>query len=117
MAKHARARSVTVDVRLLDDELTVVVRDDGVGGADPTGGTGLAGLRDRARAVDGALEISSPPGGPTQLTVRLPNRSAGAVTARRPPAATPPDPTATVPPPHPPDPTATEPGPTPRSPR
>jgi signal transduction histidine kinase len=109
VAKHARARSVTVDVRLLDDELDIVVRDDGVGGADPTGGTGLTGLRDRARAVDGSLEISSPPGGPTQLTVRLPNRRADPAPQ---PTTQPPQPTT-----QPPQPTAQPPQPTPQDPR
>ena len=41
------------------------MRDDGVGGADPAGGTGLTGLADRVAAVDGRLLLSSPPGGPT----------------------------------------------------
>jgi signal transduction histidine kinase len=123
VAKHARARSVTVDVRLLDDELDIVVRDDGVGGADPTGGTGLTGLRDRARAVDGSLEISSPPGGPTQLTVRLPNRRADPApqpTTQPPqPTTQPPQPTAQPPQPtaQPPQPTAQPPQPTPQDPR
>jgi signal transduction histidine kinase len=43
-----------------------------VGGADPAGGTGLTGLAKRAASVDGTLEIASPPGGPTLLTVDLP---------------------------------------------
>ena len=49
-----------------------IVTDDGVGGADPARGTGLAGLARRAESVDGILEIASPPGGPTLLTVDLP---------------------------------------------
>ena len=43
-----------------------------MGGADPARGTGLAGLARRAESVDGTLEIASPPGGPTLLTVDLP---------------------------------------------
>ncbi len=48
------------------------VGDDGRGGADPAGGTGLAGLRQRAGTVDGTLTVASPPGGPTIVTVELP---------------------------------------------
>ena len=51
--------------------LSLTVRDDGVGGADP-GGSGLAGLRERAEALGGTLELTSPPGGGTSLHVRLP---------------------------------------------
>jgi signal transduction histidine kinase len=54
--------------------LVLRVGDDGRGGADPARGSGLAGLAQRARTVDGSLEITSPPGGPTQVTVRLPLR-------------------------------------------
>jgi signal transduction histidine kinase len=50
------------------------VGDDGRGGADPARGSGLSGLAQRVRTVDGSLEIASPPGGPTQITVRLPLR-------------------------------------------
>jgi signal transduction histidine kinase len=50
----------------------VTVADDGMGGADPSRGTGLAGLAQRARSVDGALSISSPAGGPTTITAELP---------------------------------------------
>ena len=57
-----------------DQTLVLRVGDDGRGGADPAGGSGLAGLAQRARTVDGSLEITSPPGGPTQVTVRLPLR-------------------------------------------
>ena len=49
----------------------VEVLDNGVGGADPAG-TGLAGLRDRVRAVDGDLTLASPPGHGTTLRVELP---------------------------------------------
>jgi signal transduction histidine kinase len=51
--------------------LSVSVRDDGVGGADP-GGSGLTGLRDRAEALGGTLQLTSPPGHGTRLYVRLP---------------------------------------------
>jgi O-6-methylguanine DNA methyltransferase len=48
------------------------VSDDGRGGADEAGGSGLSGLRHRARAVDGTLTVTSPPGGPTTVSVELP---------------------------------------------
>jgi signal transduction histidine kinase len=72
VAKHAGARQAWADVREADGLLTVTVRDDGRGGADLTRGTGLVGLRQRAAAVDGTLDVSSPPGGPTVVTVTLP---------------------------------------------
>ena len=46
--------------------------DDGVGGADPTRGTGLRGLEDRVESLDGALDISSPPGRGTTLRASIP---------------------------------------------
>jgi signal transduction histidine kinase len=75
VAKHAQARRAAVTVRRVGDRLRVVVTDDGVGGARPTEGTGLRGLRQRAASVDGTLTIDSPTGGPTTLTVELPCES------------------------------------------
>ena len=72
VAKHAEARAAAVRVLQAGDRLYVTVLDDGRGGADLARGTGLAGLRDRVAAVDGRLALSSPPGGPTELTVELP---------------------------------------------
>jgi signal transduction histidine kinase len=72
IAKHAQASQAEVVVHRAGDRLHVIVSDDGVGGADPALGTGLAGLAKRASAVDGTFEIVSPPGGPTLLTVDLP---------------------------------------------
>jgi signal transduction histidine kinase len=74
VAKHSRARSARVQVFGSEGGITVRVGDDGVGGADPELGTGLHGLRQRVRSVDGTLELSSPAGGPTVLTVTLPDR-------------------------------------------
>ena len=72
VAKHARAARAEVTVRLAHDgPLTVQVQDDGVGGADPSG-SGLSGLRDRVRSLDGKLHLLSPEGGPTVLMVELP---------------------------------------------
>jgi signal transduction histidine kinase len=72
VAKHAQASQAEVIVQGSGDRLHVIVSDDGVGGADPARGTGLAGLAKRATSVDGTFEITSPPGGPTLLTVDLP---------------------------------------------
>ncbi len=88
IAKHSGAASARVDVRTRVVEgrevLEATVTDDGRGGADPRQGTGLTGLRDRARAVDGEVLVSSPPGGPTVLTVRLPLAPAPATTGGTP---------------------------------
>jgi signal transduction histidine kinase len=73
IAKHARATKASVTVRRAGDSwLTIQVQDDGVGGADPTGGTGLAGLRERVSTLDGEFHLLSPEGGPTVLLVELP---------------------------------------------
>ena len=72
MAKHSRATTASVRGRLRDDVLVVEVHDDGVGGADPAAGSGLAGLADRIAVVDGRLLLSSPPGGPTLLRMEIP---------------------------------------------
>lgn len=73
VAKHAReATRADVTVTRLGGILRVVVADDGVGGADPTGGSGLRGLAQRVRSVDGTFRMSSPVGGPTMMNVELP---------------------------------------------
>jgi signal transduction histidine kinase len=69
--KHSAATRLTVDVTRDGDLLVVQVADDGVGGADPTG-SGLSGLRKRIEALDGAMRVASPPGGPTLLHAELP---------------------------------------------
>ena len=71
-AKHAQASVVQVDIRVADQELRLLVRDDGAGGADPSRGSGLIGLSDRVEAVGGSIEIHSPPGGGTSLLVTIP---------------------------------------------
>ena len=71
-AKHARASHAGVSARREGDVLRVTVADDGLGGADLSRGTGLAGLTQRVRSVDGTLSISSPAGGPTTITAELP---------------------------------------------
>ena len=72
VAKYARATEAFVELQLDDGRLRLQVRDDGCGGADPEIGTGLRGLRDRVEALDGSLEIDSPPGCGTTVTVELP---------------------------------------------
>ncbi|MBD0693810.1 sensor histidine kinase [Streptomyces sp. CBMA123] len=72
VAKHSRATEAGLRVWRAEDRLTVVVTDNGVGGARETGGSGLAGLRGRAQALDGCVTVVSPTGGPTTITVELP---------------------------------------------
>jgi signal transduction histidine kinase len=72
-AKHARASVVWVDVAMVDHVVRLLVQDDGVGGADPSRGSGLIGLSDRVEAVGGRIEITSPPGGGTSLLVTIPS--------------------------------------------
>ena len=71
VAKHSGAKVASVTVRADSNNLRLVVSDDGRGGADPTG-AGLAGLADRAQAVDGRLFVRSPLGGPTEIEAELP---------------------------------------------
>ncbi len=61
-----------VSVVQLDGRLYVDVDDDGVGGADPSLGSGLRGLSDRVHALDGELTVESPPGGGTRLHAEIP---------------------------------------------
>lgn len=72
VAKHSGASLVIVAVDTDDDRIVMQVRDDGHGGAHLGKGHGLAGLADRLSAVDGMLDVSSPPGGPTVLTADIP---------------------------------------------
>jgi signal transduction histidine kinase len=70
--KHSGARSAWVRLRQADDLLTMVVEDDGRGGADPDQGSGLRGIEHRLEAFDGTVQISSPSGGPTVVTMEVP---------------------------------------------
>jgi signal transduction histidine kinase/uncharacterized protein YoaH (UPF0181 family) len=70
--KHAHASAAHVTVEQRDTLLHLSIRDDGVGGADPTRGTGLIGLRDRVQALGGSIEVSSPTGAGTAILVELP---------------------------------------------
>jgi signal transduction histidine kinase len=72
VARHAHATRASVTIVRRGERLVVEVSDDGVGGADPAGGTGLAGLAERVAAHDGWLQVLSPAGGPTTVLVELP---------------------------------------------
>jgi PAS domain S-box-containing protein len=74
VVKHAQANEATVRFVSEDDCLTVEVSDDGVGGAEASRGSGLPGLDDRIAALDGTLELWSPPGEGTRLRARVPLR-------------------------------------------
>ncbi|MFZ0165943.1 MAG: histidine kinase [Trebonia sp.] len=76
VTKHSGARHATLEaVHVPGLQLRVRVSDDGCGGAQAGARGGLAGLADRIRAVDGRLQLSSPPGGPSVVTVELPSHA------------------------------------------
>ena len=75
MAKHSGARRATLEVVHVRGLLRLRVSDDGCGGARLVAGSGLTGLADRVRTVDGRLDISSPRGGPTVVTAELPSHA------------------------------------------
>jgi PAS domain S-box-containing protein len=72
VAKYAQASAVSVRISHLNGHVVVDVADDGVGGADPTRGTGLSGLADRVAALDGRLEVESRPGEGTSVRAEIP---------------------------------------------
>ncbi len=72
VAKHSHGSEATVSIRRNGHWLRIEVRDNGLGGADPTHGSGLAGLRDRIQALDGRMWVESPRGGGTRLIVEIP---------------------------------------------
>ncbi|MEU0200337.1 MULTISPECIES: sensor domain-containing protein [unclassified Streptomyces] len=74
VSKHARATWAGVEVWRTENRLMLQVVDNGVGGADASRGSGLAGLAERLDAVDGILVVDSPAGGPTRVTAELPWR-------------------------------------------
>jgi signal transduction histidine kinase len=76
-AKHSQADLVTVEVARHESMVLVRITDDGIGGADPSGG-GLRGLAGRVAALDGHLTVDSPAGGPTVITAELPTPGAPA---------------------------------------
>jgi signal transduction histidine kinase len=74
VAKHARASAVEVDVAATDKVVSLRVRDDGVGGADASRGSGLVGLSDRVEAIGGRVEITSQSGRGTALRATIPRQ-------------------------------------------
>jgi len=80
VAKYASATAAEVTVEQVDGHVVVGIRDDGVGGADPAAGSGLAGLSDRVVALGGKLVVESPLGGGTRVVAELPTR--GRVTVK-----------------------------------
>jgi signal transduction histidine kinase len=75
VAKHSRARRATIEAVHVPGLLRLRVSDDGDGGARARDGSGLAGLAERLRTVDGTIQISSPRGGPTVVTVEMPSHA------------------------------------------
>jgi signal transduction histidine kinase len=71
-AKHAQASRIRVSLSDLGGTLLLVIRDDGVGGADPGRGSGLTGLRDRVEALGGTIDVRSHPGEGTEISAALP---------------------------------------------
>ncbi|MEU7933453.1 sensor histidine kinase [Micromonospora echinofusca] len=69
--KHARATLIAIDIAARETTIEMRLRDDGIGGADPHG-SGLQGLARRVTALDGRLDVHSPPGGPTTIRAELP---------------------------------------------
>jgi PAS domain S-box-containing protein len=72
VAKYAQASAVEVTVERMNGVALVEVADDGVGGADPTRGSGLRGLADRVAALSGKLDVESPPGSGTRIRAEIP---------------------------------------------
>ena len=80
VAKYASATAAAVTVEQVDGHVLIGVQDDGIGGADPGAGSGLAGLADRVAALGGRLSVESPPGGGTVVRADLPARRSQRVT-------------------------------------
>jgi signal transduction histidine kinase len=72
ISRYSQANEAWIKISAVDGVARIEVGDDGVGGADPTRGTGLAGLCDRILALDGSLHIQSEPGTGTTITAEIP---------------------------------------------
>jgi signal transduction histidine kinase len=79
VAKYASASVVSLRLSETSEGVALEIADDGRGGADPSGGTGLLGLADRAAVVGGALSVSSPPGHGTTIVCTVPVPSTDAL--------------------------------------
>jgi signal transduction histidine kinase len=75
VVRHSGAGRVEVAVRHTGTRLRVEIRDDGCGGVDESGGSGVRGIRRRVAALDGGMSVQSPPGGPSTIVVELPCES------------------------------------------
>jgi signal transduction histidine kinase len=72
VSRHSGASEASVHVSSDPTQLRIMVSDNGSGGVQPGNGSGLTGLAERLAMLDGRLEINSPPGGPTVVTVVVP---------------------------------------------
>jgi signal transduction histidine kinase len=72
VVKHSGARRAWLQIEHSGDRLIMIVGDDGTGGADPAAGGGMRGIERRLAAFDGTMAVTSPPGGPTVVTMELP---------------------------------------------
>ncbi len=72
ITRHSRATRAKVEISRQPRSVHITVSDDGIGGADPARGTGIAGLSERAAALGGKFSLASPSGGPTTMEVELP---------------------------------------------
>jgi signal transduction histidine kinase len=76
--KHSYANEIKINIYTeRSGVLRLEISDDGIGGADAGRGSGLAGLAQRVSTVDGRIDVSSPPGGPTVVAVELPLQTSG----------------------------------------
>jgi signal transduction histidine kinase len=85
VVKHAHASEVRIDLMLRHQTIGLSIRDNGCGGADLSGGTGLVGLKDRVEVLNGCIEVHSPPGDGTTLLVEIPIEPAEDTVAGPPP--------------------------------
>ena len=76
-AKHAQASEVKVLAYTTDEDLVLLISDDGIGGANSRKGSGLIGLKDRIEVLGGRMRVASPPGGGTTFDITIPNSTVG----------------------------------------
>jgi signal transduction histidine kinase len=78
--KHAQAAYIEISLAARNGRLLLSISDDGIGGADPASGSGLAGLSDRVEALGGSIRLRSPAGAGTEITVHLPLKYGAQIT-------------------------------------
>ncbi|MBV8294103.1 MAG: histidine kinase, partial [Mycobacterium sp.] len=76
-AKHAQASQVKVRAHTTDEDLVLLISDDGIGGADSRNGSGLIGLKDRIEVLGRRMRVASPPGGGTARDITIPHNPNG----------------------------------------